>query len=246
MIWDSITLWQGVLPLRICQYVVQCTGFEKRVIVSSSTLKSLEVFSSGVELQVEALNLETFRFGQNGHASNYRRLLCNIQFSSCGALRNLAFFQAWFVGAWFDNLSSKFPVLESLILYKCGIDRGDLKVFSKNLKHIVLGGCDHKMNVEVVTPNLHTIRFIGSRSIYSRMFAPNLFEATVILDKTHKRTRWDTYHITLRDFLANFDCSGKLSIYAFGSEVCKMPSFNQLSVSCMCCSIVLVNFHLIF
>ncbi|XP_004298316.1 PREDICTED: F-box/LRR-repeat protein 13-like [Fragaria vesca subsp. vesca] len=118
--------------------VVKCTGFEKRVIVKSSTLKSLEVFNSGVELQVEALNLETFRFGQNGHASNYRRLLCNIQFSSCGALRNLAFFQAWFVGAWFDNLSSKFPVLESLILYKCGIDRGDLKVFSKNLKHFVL------------------------------------------------------------------------------------------------------------
>ena len=73
--------------------------------------------------------------------------------------------------------------------------------------------------------------------------APNLCEAMIILDKS---TRWDTYHITLRDFLANFDCSGKLFIYAFGSEVCKMPSFNQLSVSCMCCSIVLVNFHLLF
>nr|XP_011467659.1 PREDICTED: uncharacterized protein LOC101308205 [Fragaria vesca subsp. vesca] len=45
--------------------------------------------------------------------------------------------------------------------------------------------------------------------------APNLCEATIILDKS---TRWDTYHITLRDFLANFDCSGKLSIYPFGFE----------------------------
>lgn len=99
---------------------------------------------------------------------------------------------------YFNGLDSRFPLLESLTLHKCWWeDTEHMNIFSQHLKRFVL--FENYMQLKV------------------SMNFPNLLQATFIL--------WDAVPSYLRlnylgEFLQQFDCSRKTSLYVTDAKVC--------------------------
>ncbi|KAM1057784.1 hypothetical protein ACFX19_031553 [Malus domestica] len=191
-----------------------CYGLSD-VKVSSSTLKSLEVIMcfAMYDVKVEAMNLESFRLGGNQY--NYR-LTCNkVDFSSCGALRNLDIIFAELEEQWFEDFDSRYPAVERLILLKCRV-LGHINLRSQHLRRFVFEnhGYDSILRGRIDTPNLNYLGFWGTvtwPNTEVHIKAPNLSEATIVLHDTCTTPMLPFQKsCCIRNFLANFDNCGTL------------------------------------
>ncbi|XP_062016640.1 F-box/FBD/LRR-repeat protein At3g52680-like [Rosa rugosa] len=112
--------------------LTSCTGLSDLKILSLS-LKSLEVVDCDVRgIQVEAENLESFKF----HGNVFSRYMWHIfNIFSCQRVRSIEFSDIFLTSEWCEGFNSSFPLLESFILHKCHWNSWEhIKFFSQNLK----------------------------------------------------------------------------------------------------------------
>ncbi|KAM1888125.1 hypothetical protein ACFX13_046286 [Malus domestica] len=166
--------------------------------ISSSSLKSLQVIwcSKVVRFKVEATNLESYRFC-SGDSSTVH-IDGHLDIASCRSLRNLEFFDTNLSGEGFeDDLSLRFPLLESLTLYKCSNWSSDtIQVSNPLLKRLAFCGRNAcATNVKINTPNLAFFAFStgylppDQLSAFVSKFsltAPNLLEANINFNFTER------------------------------------------------------------
>lgn len=212
--------------------------------VSSSSLKSLQVIwcTKVVRFKVEATNLESFRYCSGDSSAVHIKGHLNI--ASCRSLRNLEFFDTNLSGEWFeDDLSPRFPLLESLTLYKCSNWSSDtIQVNNPLLKRLAFCGRNAcATNVKINTPNLAFFAFStgylppDQLSAFVSKFsltAPNLLEANINFNFTERDFS------PLRKFLEKcfprfstnrtLDCSRKMCL-----------SLNEAEVFTHACSIMI-------
>ncbi|XP_024196484.1 uncharacterized protein LOC112199742 [Rosa chinensis] len=182
-----------------------------KIEISSSSLKALEVISFAerrTRLQVEAMNLESL--GVGGKADKARSCSWyDIDFASCGQLRNLELFGAIFKGVCVKEFRSRFPLLESLIFYSCYFGE-HIELVSQHLKRFVLGRCKSIKNAIIDTPNLRSFWFDGPTDKCTFCVdAPKLSKTTIITGDD-----WWPWNYSICNFLANLASSEKVTLYA--------------------------------
>ncbi|XP_004306003.1 PREDICTED: F-box/FBD/LRR-repeat protein At1g78750-like [Fragaria vesca subsp. vesca] len=170
-----------------------CHGWDVRL--SSSRLKHLEILCCEIKLRVEATNLESFKFqGDHGLRRHIIDLQKSFYIASCQTLRSLEFSHTRFPSGWFQGLDSRFPYLERLALHTCFSYSG-LIISSQNLRSFVFHEC---------------------RYILSKLYAPNLSEATITIEQRRDYDR-------LRIFFGNFDSCKKIRLHVNEAEICIFP-----------------------
>ncbi|BFG26278.1 hypothetical protein CerSpe_125510 [Prunus speciosa] len=207
--------------------------------VLSSSLKSLQIARCRkVRIEVGAVNLESFRFWGDSYTEMYMHSSLNI--ASCRSLRHLEFFETCFGGRWFhDDLSSRFPLLESLVLYKCSNFWSDaIHINNQTLKRLAFCGRNgFTVKVNINTPNLAAFEFSTGylpshqlNVLFSNfsLNAPNLLKADVNLnleDRSGKKENIfeDIDFPALINFLRHFDSSGSLSLTLNEAEALIFP-----------------------
>ncbi|KAH0984245.1 hypothetical protein GBA52_011422 [Prunus armeniaca] len=205
----------------------------------SSSLKSLQIARCRkVRIEVGAVNLESFRFWGDSYTEMYMHSSLNI--ASCRSVRHLEFFDTCFGGRWFhDDLSSRFPLLESLVLCKCSNFWSDtIHINNQTLKRLAFCGRNgFTVKVSINTPNLAAFEFntgcLPSHQLnvlFSNfsLNAPNLLKADVnfnLEDRSGKEENIfeDIDFPALINFLRHFDSSGSLSLTLNEAEALIFP-----------------------
>ncbi|KAM5580898.1 F-box/FBD/LRR-repeat protein [Rosa sericea] len=184
--------------------LTSCTGLSDLKILSFS-LKSLEVVDSDVRgIQVEAVNLESFKF----HGNVFSRYMWHIfNIFSCQRVRCIELSDIFLTSEWCEGFNSSFPLLESLILHKCHWNYWEhIKIFSQNLKRFVFS------DSEPIKP-------------FFSMNFPNLSEARIDLSYRPGESAgpfpWNFYYLKKR--LENFNCPGKVILHVTLPELCTFP-----------------------
>ncbi|XP_062106003.1 F-box/LRR-repeat protein At3g58900-like isoform X2 [Humulus lupulus] len=202
--------------------LTRCCSLEKLVFkectkllnprVSNMSLKYLEIVQGSCEVtfQVEAMNLQSLVYDGG---PNY----CDLNLSSCGALRHLSLSNMRLKDQWLEGLTFEVPLLESLSLCDCRFSH--IKILSEHLKHFVFRGnkfC-HALEAIIHTPNLVFFSFDGDLSFIFSMIAPNILQSNIKLQNpaTHD-TQW---YFSLLDFLINLDFSKSVCLHVYSEEL---------------------------
>ncbi|XP_010105159.2 uncharacterized protein LOC21386205 [Morus notabilis] len=204
--------------------------------ISSSSLKHLDIDADLDEIQVDAINLESFVcFGT-----------CNYYIASCKKLSSLSLTAAYFpLHEDLENIISGFPLLESLTLAGGSI----VDVRHPNLKVLVLERSDKEdnNNISIDAPNLVSFTYSEEDTLPQILVnSPNLLETNISL-KLYLEGRTMEWYVNMLNFLSSFDCSKSMSLNLHSEEsvifpetlrkithYCPLPNLRHLKVKTRC------------
>jgi hypothetical protein len=135
----------------------RCDGLKNIHVSGLPKLMVIEVaFNPELEsLEIEASNLESLLFKLEFEP-------CQINLLSCKNLKKLELCHASNVtDKWLHDVLYKHPLIESLKLHKCDMLRR-IKISSDYMKSLTFFNCHELVEVNIVTPNLHILDYVGN------------------------------------------------------------------------------------
>jgi Leucine-rich repeat (LRR) protein len=143
-----------------------CRDIEEMTFESCKGLKSIRV--SGLpklkaiallqnyeleSVEIEASNLESLVFVHSGQP-------CQINLGLCKNLKKLVLHSCRISDKWLHDVLSKLQLIECLDLGDCFILKR-IKISSHRMKSLTFINCDKLVEVDIVTPNLHRLKYEG-------------------------------------------------------------------------------------
>lgn len=155
--------------------LVECRGLTNLHISTLLKLNRVEIYNCDElsSVQISAPNLQIFWFSH----TLFRK--CTLDLDRCHDLRSLTLRHTDITDTIFQDLVSKFPVLETLVLNECN-KLTSLTILSRKLERLVLVRCTNLIDTVVDAPNLRYLEFNGSNiETLSCINAPNLHDAKI-------------------------------------------------------------------
>ncbi|XP_059433951.1 F-box/FBD/LRR-repeat protein At4g26340-like [Corylus avellana] len=134
----------------------ECVNGLKSIRVSGlPKLKAIALLqnSNYESVEIEASNLESLVF-------NLDSLPCQINLGPCENLKKLVLYSCHITDKWLHDVLSKHQLLECLDLANCFMLKR-IKISSHRMKSLTFINCRKLVEVDIVSPNLHRLKYEG-------------------------------------------------------------------------------------
>ncbi|KAE8077062.1 hypothetical protein FH972_015667 [Carpinus fangiana] len=131
----------------------RCSGFKSIRVSGLPKLKAIALLlNSELEsVEIEASNLESL-------VLKVYRPPCQINFDPCENLKKLVLHSCCITDKWLHDVLSKLQLIECLDLADCSMLKR-IKISSHRMKSLTFISCSKLVEVDIVTPNLHRLKY---------------------------------------------------------------------------------------
>ncbi|XP_059445300.1 putative F-box/LRR-repeat protein At3g18150 [Corylus avellana] len=132
-----------------------CSGLKSIRVSGLPKLKAIALIQNYEleSIEIEASNLESLVF-------DLTRLPCQINLGPCENLKKLVLDSCGITDNWLHDVLSKHQLIEHLDLADCSILKR-IKISSHRMKSLTFINCAKLVEVDIVTPNLHRLKYEG-------------------------------------------------------------------------------------